>query len=213
MRQGVSLKLRSTIESVGLMSIVIALAGCAAPEPEASIEMLPLEERRSVEPAGEEYPGHELPEPIFPDVARENSPKGAQATVEYFWEGIDYVRQTGQAQPAASVSHYLCDVCTEFIFRWQQLYDAGATATLDGKTEVELVETQSFVEEDTDEEWTAILFNVTEPASDFYMDGELIEEERLEETTLEGWWAELVYDEAEERWQIEWIDQDDSLVS
>ena len=123
------------------------------------------------------------------------------------------MRQTGLAQPAASVSHYLCDVCTEFIFRWQQLYDAGASAILDGETEVNVVETQSYVEEETQEEWTAVLFDVTEPASDFYMNGELVEDESLAETTLEGWWAELAYDESEERWKIEWIDQDDSLVS
>lgn len=205
----------SSIRTVIVVSLAVLLAGCATPEQETSetqesVDILPLEERAA---SSGEGPTREVSEPVLPDVARENSPQGAQATLEYFWEGIDYVRQTGYAEPAASVSHYMCDVCTEVIFRWQQIYDAGAWATLDGETVIELVETQSFVEEDPHAEWTAVVFNVTEPASDFYLDGELVEEESLEETTLEGWWAELIYDETEERWQIEWIDQDDSLAS
>lgn len=208
----------SAMKTVGAISLIAALTGCATADPatiqsQESAEVLPLEERLPANASNAEASDSQLDEPVLPDVARENTPQGAQATVKYFWEGIDYVRQTGLAQPAASVSHYLCDVCTEFVFRWQQLYDAGASAILDGETEVNVVETQSYVEEETQEEWTAVLFDVTEPASDFYMNGELVEDESLAETTMEGWWAELAYDESEERWKIEWIDQDDSLVS
>ena len=39
-----------------------------------------------------------------------------------------------------------------------------------------------------------------------------MEDEHLAKTTLEGWWAELTYDEAQQRWLIEWIDQDDELL-
>ncbi len=212
------MKSLSPIHCVGLASVVVALSGCATldhelADSEKAVGILPLEDRRAGVSPGQVDSSEEHPEPTFPNAARENSPKGAQATVEYFWKSIDHVRQTGHAQPAASVSHYVCDMCTEVIFRWQQLYDAGAWAILDGETQVEIVETQSYVEEDTQEEWTAVIFNVTEPASEFYLDGEHIEEESLDETTLDGWWAELSYDETEERWQIEWIDQDDSLAS
>ena len=189
-----------------------ALIGCAAQEAqplelEETVEIGPLEAHES-----EKGSAQEVAEPALPEVAQQNSPEGAKATLEYFWEGIDYVRQTGQAQPAASVSYFTCDMCTESIFRWQQIHDAGAWATLDGATEIEVVETQSYLDEENQEEWTAVIFNVTEPASDFYLDGELVEDERLAAKTLEGWWAELTYNEAEQQWQIEWIDQDDELV-
>jgi len=199
------------------LPIALGLLGCTAQaeeplELEDTVEIAPLDDT-SLVPASEAGPAQHVAEPVLPDVARENSPEGAKATITYFWEAVDYVRMTGDAQPAASASHYLCDICTEFIFRWQQLYDAGAWAGLHGATEIEIVETQSYVEEDDQEAWTAVLFHVTEPASDFYADGELIEEESIASTTLEGWWAELTYDEAEQRWKIEWLDQDDSLAS
>lgn len=204
----------------GLLSLTFTagLVGCANQEAqplelEQTVDIQPLDEQGS-EPGSEgRRPPEDVAEPVLPDVAQENSPAGAKATVEYFWQGIDYVRQTGQAQPAASVSHYLCDVCTEVIFRWQQMHDAGAWATLDGSTEIELVETQSYLDEEDQEEWTAVIFNVTEPASDFYLDGQLVEEESLAAMTLEGWWAELTYDDEGQRWQIEWIDQDDDLLA
>lgn len=188
------------------------LVGCAGQqaqplELEETVDIAPLEDHETAEGSAPD-----VAEPEFPEVAQQNSPEGAKATVEYFWEGIDYVRQTGHAQPAASVSYFTCDICTESIFRWQQIHEAGAWATLDGATEIEIVETQSYLDEENHDEWTAVIFNVTEPASDFYLDGELVEDERLAETTLEGWWAELVYNEAEQRWQIEWIDQDDELL-
>lgn len=200
--------------SLGLAGLIFstALVGCAAQEVqplelEETVDIAPLEDHEA-----EEGSAPDVAEPEYPEVAQQNSPAGAKATVKYFWEGIDYVRQTGQAQPAASVSYFTCDMCTESIFRWQQVHEAGSWATLDGATEIEIVETQSYLDEESQEEWIAVLFNVTEPASDFYLDGELVEDEHLTETTLEGWWAELTYDEAQQRWLIEWIDQDDELL-
>lgn len=204
---------------IGLLSLTLTagLVGCGSQESEPleleeTVDIQPLDDQ-DPERGTDEHLAADVVEPVLPDVVGENSPAGAKATVEYFWQGIDYVRQTGVAQPAASVSHYMCDVCTEFVFRWQQMYDAGAWATLDGATEIEVVETQSYLDEEDQSEWTAVIFNVTEPASEFYLDGQLVEEESLAETTLDGWWAELTYDDENQRWQIEWIDQDDDLLS
>ena len=180
-------------------------------ELEETVEISPLEDQPYIA-ASEEGPAQNVTEPVLPEVARENSPAGAKATVEYFWQGVDYVRLTGEAGPAASVAHYMCDICTDVIFRWQQIYEDGAWALLHGESELEMVETQSYSDEERQDEWTAVIFNVTEPASDFFIDGQLVEEETLDETTLGGWWAELTYDEASQQWQIEWIDQDDSLA-
>lgn len=208
-----------SVASQGMMGIllIVGLVGCSTAQ---NVEMLELEETVEISPledqpyvaASEDGPAQNVREPEIPEEARENTPAGAKATVEYFWQGIDYVRLTGEAGPAASVAHYMCDICTDVIFRWQQIYEDGAWAALHGESELEMVETQSYSDEEREDEWTAVIFNVTEPASDFFIDGELVEGETLDEETLDGWWAELTYDEANQQWQIEWIDQDDSLT-
>lgn len=201
----------------GALSLVLAtgLTGCAvdeqaALEHEKSVDISPVEAAEYV-PASDEGPAQNVPEPTLGAVASENSPQGAVETVLYFWEAIDYGRLTGDTQYAADVTHYVCDLCSNLIYRWDQIYEDNGWAALHDETTVEVVETHGYHDEQ-DDRWIVALFNMTEPASDLYQDGELVEDESYEAETHEGWRAELRYDEAAQAWEIRWLDTDTTLV-
>lgn len=198
----------SVVGTLGL-ALAAGLSGCAVDEPaalehEKSVNISPVEAAEYI-PASDEGPAQNVPEPTLDAVASENSPQGAIETVLYFWEAIDYGRLTGDTRHAADVAHYVCDVCSNLIYRWDQIYEDNGWAALHDETQVEVVETHGYHDEH-DDRWIVALFSMTEPASDLYQDGELIADESYNAETHDGWWAELRYDETAQAWEIRWLD-------
>lgn len=200
------------IASALALTIGVALTGCTVDNdgtPEETVTMSPAE--AAYIPASADGPAQNVPKPVLPTVASENSPEGAIATVSYFWDAIDYGRLTGETEYAGDVAHYVCDLCTTLIYRWEQIYEDHAWAVLHDETQLEVTETHGYFD-DQDDRWIAVRFAMTEPASDFYQDGELVEEESHEAETYEGWWAELRYDEDARGWEIRWLETADAVA-
>lgn len=198
-----------------LTLLAMFLTGCALhknsdPDQEQSVNISPIEAGEFV-PASEDGPAQNVPKPTLGTVAEENNPQGAIETVLYFWEAIDYGRHTGDTQYAADVSHYVCELCTTLIYRWEKIYEDNGWATLHDASRVEITETHGYHDEGDD--WILALFTMTEPASDLYQDGEFIEDESYGAETHDGWWAELRYDESAQAWEIRWIEVNGALAA
>lgn len=190
----------------------LALTGCSPSEADEtgsqtvpSIE--PVETKEYVA-ASAEGPAQNVPKPVLPDAVKDNSADGARATAEYFWQAVDYGRLTGETEHIEQVTHYVCESCNQLIYKWEQIYKDGAWATLDSETSIQIGEVQQNFDNENDEEWTAVFFKMDEPASQFYQDGVLNEGASTEGGESAGWWVEMVYDEDDGQWVIDWLDFD-----
>jgi len=210
------LKKRSVIKIASLaIGLALVLSGCSASQadeipndPSPSIEAAETKEYVAASPDG---PAQNVPKPLLPEAVHDNSAAGARATVEYFWQAVDYGRLTGDTEPIEQVTHYVCEACNQLIYKWEQIYAYGAWAVLDGETSIQIGEVQQNFDEDSDEAWTAVLFKMQEPASQFYEDGVLNEDASIEGGESAGWWVEMVYDEDDGQWVIDWLDVDSAF--
>lgn len=162
-------------------------------------------------PASEDGPAQNVPEPRLPAVATENTEEGAEATLEYFWEAIDYGRLTGDTDKAKIVSADNCDLCSDLILGWQDVYTKDSWAALHGEMQLEVGDTSLFETEDSDQTIAEIDFKMTEPAVDFYENGVFLEDESFSTESTAPWWTQLVFDATSQRWEIEWIGLEEHL--
>lgn len=217
MKVSLNSRRRHTVIAAGLGTTLAAVLSACSPgnametDDMQAVAATPQESQEFI-PASAQGPAENAPEPVLPELAREQTPEGAAATVEFFWEALDYGRVTGDTSHMENVSHYMCDLCADSIYRWEKVHEDDSWAVLRGASEVDVYEVHTTPGQESDDDaWTAVLFELTEPASDFYQSGELIEHETNEAVTSSGWWAELVYAEDDQRWIIDWIDYDDNL--
>lgn len=191
--------------SLTALTLTAVLAGCSNDD-EADLDTT---ETPDVEteyiPASADGPAQNVPEPKLPAVATENTEEGAEATLEYFWEGIDHVRLTGEAGAITQISQDSCDFCTDLATGWEEIYEEGSWADLDGGVEIEIQETQLDSADGINSDWTSVSFVMTEPAADFYEQGDLLKDESYDTASTAEWWAELSYDGTAQKWSVEWI--------
>ena len=194
------------------LGLGLALTGCSPseadePDSQPTLGSEPVETEEYIA-ASAEGPAQHVPVPHLPEAVKDPSTEGARATVEYFWQAVDYGRLTGNTEPVEQVTHYVCESCNQLIYKWEQIYDDGAWAVLDGETTIQIGEVQQNFDDENDEEWTAVLFKMDEPASQFYQDGVLNEDASTDGGESAGWWVEMVYDEDDAQWVIDWLDMD-----
>ncbi|OAV59934.1 DUF6318 family protein [Enteractinococcus helveticum] len=194
-------------------TLTISLAGCSqtaeeSPELEKTTDAS-LAETADYVPASADGPAQNVPEPRLPISATEKSEGGAKATLEYFWEAIDYGRLTGDTTYAELVSSDTCALCSDLISGWKRVYEEDSWAVLHGKMALKVQDVNT--EDEAKESIAGISFIMTEPAVDFYEAGKYLEEDSFDTESSADWWAELSFDETSERWQIEWIGVEDHL--
>lgn len=194
------------LASLTALVLATGLAGCSDDD-DADLEDTANASDVETEyvPASADGPAQNVPEPSLPAVATENSEEGAEATLQYFWRGIDFVRLTGDPNPVDLVSKDSCDFCADLSKGWAEIYADDSWAGLKGEAEVEILEVNLSSDGNQQNETTSILFEMTEPAADFYENGQLLEDESFETESTADWWAELTYDGTAQRWKIEWI--------
>lgn len=192
--------------SLAALTLCVVLAGCSNDDDAELGETMDASEVESAEyvPASADGPAQNVPEPKLPAVATENTEEGAEATLKYFWEAIDYARLTGETDPIALVSHDSCEFCDEYMDGWSSRYQAGDWAVIHGQIEIEVHETESLLDEEEQDEWTAISYELGEPAADLYVAGARDSDESFEEVSTASWIADLSYDGTAQRWLVEW---------
>ncbi|MFE7630009.1 DUF6318 family protein [Kocuria sp. NPDC057446] len=77
-------------------------------------------------PASLDGPAQNVPVPVMPDLAREESREGAQAFLDYWSDAMWYAHQTGDAEYAQTIISDSCDICTEQLMFIEDVYGDGA---------------------------------------------------------------------------------------
>lgn len=81
-------------------------------------------------PASEKGPARNVPKPVMPDAVKEDTPEGAEAAVEYWWDAVYYLQQTNDPEPLKSISDMEnCDLCKGYIDSMANVYNEGGWYT------------------------------------------------------------------------------------
>lgn len=194
--------------SLAALTFTAFLAGCSNDDDAAELdETIDASEVESTEyiPASADGPAQNVPEPKLPAVATENTEEGAEATLKYFWEAIDYARLTGETEQLQLVSSDNCEFCTGFFEDWSTAYEAGQWAVSHGNVEDEVTEVWLGHDEDQNVPTADVMFSVSDPAVDLYNSGGDLEQASESSTEATEWFAILLYDATAQRWEIDWI--------
>ena len=66
------------------------------------------------QPATKDGPAKNVPKPTMPDEMKKNTPEGAEAAVQYWWDTVYYLEQTGDSDPMMKASSKSCKYCREY---------------------------------------------------------------------------------------------------
>lgn len=80
-------------------------------------------------PASLEGPAQNVPEPVMPELAKEESRDGAQAFLDYWSDAMWYAYQTGDTSYAREIISPACEVCVEELDEVEQAYKGGQWLT------------------------------------------------------------------------------------
>lgn len=77
-------------------------------------------------PASLDGPAQNVPKPVMPELAREESREGAQAFLDYWSDAMWYAYQTGDTSYAREITSISCAVCQEELKAVEESYKFGA---------------------------------------------------------------------------------------
>jgi hypothetical protein len=104
---------------VGSLLVLVACGPAASPEPSSSTP--PAQDLRPTQ-ASSLGPARNLPKPVLPEAARQNTKEGFEAFTQYWFDTITYGLETGDSEPLREVSLPDCKMCNGYIA------DAGQVA-------------------------------------------------------------------------------------
>lgn len=162
-------------------AVALALSGCStgnAEEPTSSastVEAAPsatspksvspsASETDKYEPASANGPAKNVPVPNLPATAKKNSEEGAAAFAEYYFELINYVIQTNDAEPLKKSTTRECEICGK------SLIDPAGRAQISGKWQVggeHIYEVVDSYKSSSDKAIVTVRFEVE--SADFYI--------------------------------------------
>ncbi|MFI7580867.1 DUF6318 family protein [Kocuria kalidii] len=102
-----------------------AAAPTAAP---ASLEPGPDATSEDYVPASLDGPAQNVPKPVMPELAKEESRDGAQAFLDYWSDAMWYAYQTGDTSYARDIISLQCEVCLDQLDLLDEIYDSNAWA-------------------------------------------------------------------------------------
>lgn len=115
---------RNMLSSLGLISVLI-LAGCGSNSSGGdgqdgqtttpSAETSTTTGTDEYVPASADGPAQNVPVPELPDAAREQTEEGAEATLKYWWDAMEYLYLTGGRAPLENISGDECVFCENFL--------------------------------------------------------------------------------------------------
>ncbi|WP_368811811.1 DUF6318 family protein [Kocuria sp. CPCC 205263] len=77
-------------------------------------------------PASLDGPAQNVPKPVMPDLAKEESRDGAQAFLDYWSDAMWYANQTGDTSYIREVVSEACELCDDQFAVIENVYDEGA---------------------------------------------------------------------------------------
>ncbi|MUN62996.1 hypothetical protein GMA12_07550 [Kocuria sediminis] len=79
-------------------------------------------------PASLDGPAQNVPKPVMPALAREESREGAQAFLDYWSDAMWYAYQTGDTSYARDITSSACEACLAELDELDSVYDDGSWA-------------------------------------------------------------------------------------
>src|SRR5699024_4281778 len=116
----------------------------------------------------------------------------------------------GETSHLALVSDDSCEFCAAYIDGWEDRYQNESWAVIHGSVRIDIHGSETHFDEERQDEWTAIDFELTEPAAELYSDGEKGSDEGVKEESTEDRIADLSYDGTAQSWKVEWTGKADS---
>ena len=76
-------------------------------------------------PASADGPAKNVPKPEMPEEMKEETPEGAKAAVQYWWDTVTYLQRTGDADLLRASSDEGCDFCRTYTRSIEKIYEDG----------------------------------------------------------------------------------------
>jgi hypothetical protein len=102
--------------TVLVLVLLLALNACAVESPasssapSATADAPPTPDPRPT-PASSKGPARNLPRPVLPESAKQNTKEGFEAFTQYWFDTIRYARETGDVTPLKEASQKSCKMC------------------------------------------------------------------------------------------------------
>ncbi|MBP3043826.1 hypothetical protein KKR91_04295 [Arthrobacter jiangjiafuii] len=144
-------------------------------------------------PASAEGPAENVPLPVMPELAKQESKEGLEAFARHWYALINYGYETGEAGPVKAVSGESCNICANY-------YPQLETAFVDddwmggGQVETRSVKSDFVV---TPEGRYQVLIQISQQSMDFYSPGEYLGTREISSLDLGVQMIEATYRDGE----------------
>ncbi|MFF0988814.1 DUF6318 family protein [Kocuria nitroreducens] len=92
-------------------------------------------------PASLDGPAQNVPKPVMPDLAREESRDGAQAFLDYWSDAMWYAYQTGDTSYARDITSDACEACLDELDDLDAVYEEG-NWTIGGRESIKIAQAE-----------------------------------------------------------------------
>lgn len=147
-------------------------------------------------PASEKGPARNVPKPVMPETVKEDTPEGAEAAVEYWWDAVYYLQQTNDPEPLKAVSQPDCQFCSSYMEAINDIYKPGGWHT-GSRPKVE-----STLSQELDGSTSVTQLVTIDAGRAFDVNGEVKPETETPREENQPWGAIVVFDEAMVRWTV-----------
>ncbi|WP_420821093.1 DUF6318 family protein [Sinomonas gamaensis] len=119
--------------TVLILVLLLPLNACAVESPasssapSATADAPPTPDPRPT-PASSKGPARNLPRPVLPESAKQNTKEGFEAFTQYWFDTITYALETGDSAPLKESSLPDCKICNDYIERSASLKTSGSWA-------------------------------------------------------------------------------------
>ncbi|CAM3532749.1 hypothetical protein E4A47_00850 [Micrococcus flavus] len=148
-------------------------------------------------PASEKGPARNVPKPVMPEAVKEDTPEGAEAAVEYWWDAVYYLQQTNDPEPLKAVSTTECKICSSYIDTIDQIYTSGGWHTGTAPS------IDSIITQDLEYASSSTMLMTIEAGRAYSEDGAVVADTEVPRESKQPWRAITRFDDAKSRWLVE----------
>lgn len=153
-------------------------------------------------PASADGPAKNVPKPEMPEEMKEETPEGAKAAVQYWWETLYYLQRTGDAEPMLAVSSKDCNYCARYSEFMSDLYKNGHWHSGSSPE----VESTLIATLDKEKRAVAATSLISFGEGIHYLeDGSTKEEDTRESVEDDPWMIDLRFNPDRARWDVTWV--------
>ena len=148
-------------------------------------------------PASADGPAKNVPKPVMPEEMKEETPEGAKAAVQYWWDTVTYLQRTGDSDLVRASSDEDCDFCRAYTHSIEKIYEEGGWTS---GSEVEVTSALTgVIDKDRQLLQVTTLLDV-EGLTTFKANGSIDKTQSEESYGDSPWITNVKFDEESQRW-------------